>query len=125
MAIGAVFGALNTMYSAVSTRAVEIATLRALGFGPTPVVISVMVESLVLSIVGGLIGGAIAYLVFNGYTASTMSQSTFSQVAFDFSVTEELLVRGIIWSCMLGLIGGLFPSVAAARLPVTVALRGL
>ncbi|HIG42566.1 MAG: ABC transporter permease [bacterium] len=125
MAIGAVFGALNTMYSAVSTRSVEIATLRALGFGPTPVVISVMVEALALSIIGGLIGGLIAWTLFNGYTASTMSNSTFSQVSFSFSVTGELLLRGIVWSCMLGLIGGLFPSVAAARQPVTAALRGL
>ena len=125
MAIGAVFGALNTMYSAVSTRSIEIATLRALGFGSTPVVISVMVESLVLAIFGGLIGGAIAYVFFNGYTASTMGSSSFSQVSFSFAVTGDLLIRGVVWSCLLGLVGGLFPAVAAARQPVTVALRGL
>ncbi|XOV89278.1 MAG: ABC transporter permease [Pseudomonadota bacterium] len=124
MAFGAIFGALNTMYSAVSTRSVEIATLRAIGFGPTPIVVSVMVEALVLAVLGGAIGGGIAYLFFNGYTASTMGD-TFSQVSFDFRVTPDLLVRGIIWSCLLGLIGGLFPSIAAARQPVVTALRGL
>lgn len=124
MAIGAIFGALNTMYSAVSTRSVEIATLRALGFGPAPIVISVMVEALVLSIIGGLIGASIAYLFFNGYTASTMG-GTFSQVSFDFAVTGELIFRGILWSCLLGTVGGLFPSISAARQPITVALRGM
>ncbi len=124
MAIGAVFAALNTMYSAVSTRTVEIATLRALGFGPVPVVVSVLVESLLLALLGGVIGGSIAYLVFNGYTASTMGGG-FSQVAFDYAVTPDLLLRGIVWACLLGLVGGLFPAVTAARLPVTVALRGM
>jgi putative ABC transport system permease protein len=124
MAIGAIFAALNTMYSAVSTRGVEIATLRALGFGPAPVVISVMVEALVLAFIGGAIGAGLAYLFFNGYTASTMG-GTFSQVSFDFAVTPELIVRGIIWSLLLGLVGGLIPSVSAARTPVTVALRGM
>lgn len=123
MAVGAVFAALNTMYSAVSTRSVEIATLRALGFGPVPVVISVMTEALVLAMIGGAIGALIAYAVFNGYTASTMG-GTFSQVSFDFAVTQDLITRGITWSCLLGLVGGLFPSIAAARQPVTVALRG-
>jgi putative ABC transport system permease protein len=125
MAVGAIFGALNTMYSAISSRSVEIATLRALGFGPLPVVVSVLVESLVLAVIGGLVGGSIAYIIFNGYTASTMSQETFSQVSFSFSVTNELLIRGILWSCALGVIGGLFPAVAAARKPITVVLRGL
>ena len=124
MAIGAIFAALNTMYSAVSTRGVEIATLRALGFGPAPVVISVMVEALVLAFIGGTIGAGLAYLFFNGYTASTMG-GTFSQVSFDFAVTPELIVRGITWSLLLGLVGGLIPSVSAARTPVTVALRGM
>jgi putative ABC transport system permease protein len=124
MAIGAIFGALNTMYSAVSTRGIEIATLRALGFGPVPIVISVMVEALLLSMLGGAIGATIAYVFFNGYTASTMG-GTFSQVSFDFAVTGELIVRGIIWSCVLGTVGGLFPSISAARQPITVALRGM
>ena len=82
-------------------------------------------ESLLLALIGGLIGGSIAYTLFNGYTASTMSQAAFSQVSFSFSVTSELLVRGIIWSCLLGIVGGLFPAVAAARQPITVVLRGL
>ncbi len=124
MAIGAIFAALNTMYSAVSTRSVEIATLRALGFGPAPVVISVMFEALALAVLGGLVGATLAYLFFNGYTASTWG-ATFSQVSFDFAVTRELIVRGIAWSCLLGLIGGLFPAITAARQPITVALRGM
>ena len=124
MAVGAIFGALNTMYSAVSTRSVEIATLRALGFSPMPVVMSVLVESTILALIGGLLGSALAYTFFNGYTASTMG-STFSQVSFDFAVTAELILQGIGWSCVLGLVGGLFPSITAARLPITVALRGM
>jgi putative ABC transport system permease protein len=124
MAIGAIFGALNTMYSAVSARGIEIATLRALGFGPVPIVISVMVEALLLSMLGGAIGATLAYVFFNGYTASTMG-GTFSQVSFDFAVTGELIARGIIWSCVLGTVGGLFPSISAARQPITVALRGM
>ena len=125
MAIGAIFGALNTMYSAVSTRSVEIATLRALGFGRTPIVASVMFEALILALIGGAIGAAIAFTVFNGYTVSTMNNATFSQVAFDFEVTGELLQRGIVWACLLGLVGGMFPAIRAARQPVTVALRGM
>lgn len=123
MAIGAIFAALNTMYSAVSTRGVEIATLRALGFSPMPVVISVMAEALFLAVAGGAIGAMLAYLFFNGYTASTWGGS-FSQVSFDFAVTPELVSRGMTWSCLLGLIGGLVPSITAARQPVTIALRG-
>jgi putative ABC transport system permease protein len=122
MAVGAVFAALNTMYSAVSTRTVEIATLRAIGFGGAPVVVSVLIESLVLSVVGGLIGAAFSYLVFNGATISTLSG--FTQVAFDFTVTPSLLLTGVTWAVVLGAIGGLFPAVRAARLPITVALRG-
>jgi len=125
MAIGAVFGALNSMYSAVSVRSVEIATLRALGFGAVPVVFSVMLEAMLLALTGGILGAAIAYLLFNGYTVSTLNNTTFSQVAFDFAVTIDLMQKGIIWSCLLGLIGGLLPAIRAARLPITVALRGL
>ncbi len=124
MAVGAVFAALNTMYSAVSTRTVEIATLRALGFGNVPVVISVMIESLVLALVGGVLGGLLVYLYFDGYTASTLNNVSFSQVAFDFAVTPELLQLGLTWALLLGLVGGLFPAVRAARLPITTALRG-
>ena len=124
MAIGAVFAALNTMYSAVVTRTVEIATLRALGFGGTPVVISVMIESMALALLGGGLGAAISYVVFNGYTASTLNNVSFSQVAFDFAVTPELVRSGMIWALTLGAIGGLFPAVRAAWLPITAALRG-
>ena len=125
MAIGAVFAALNTMYSAVSVRTVEIATLRALGFGGFPVVVSVMIEALTLALLGGLLGGVLVYLLFDGYTASTLNTgASFSQVAFDFAVTPELLKLGITWALFLGLIGGLFPAVHAARLPITIALRG-
>ena len=124
MAIGAIFAALNTMYSAVSTRSVEIATLRALGFGPAPIVISVMTEALVLAIIGGIAGALIAYLFFNGYTASTWG-GTFSQVSFDFAVTTELITNGIVWSCILGLTGGLFPAISATLQPITVTLRGM
>ena len=123
MGIGALFGALNTMYAAVSTRTVEIATLRAIGFGGTPVVISVLIEALLLSIAGGIVGGLIAYVVFNGYTVNTLNFQTFSQVAFDFKVTPDLLKIGVIWACLIGLVGGLFPAIRAARLPVVDALR--
>ena len=123
MAVGAIFAALNTMYTAVSTRTVEIATLRALGFGGAPVVASVVLEALLLALLGGVIGAAVAYFGFNGWTVSTLS-GAFSQVAFDFTVTPELLIYGIVWAVGLGLIGGLFPAVRAARLPITTALRG-
>ena len=124
MAIGAVFAALNTMYTAVANRTVEIATLRALGFGGMPVVISVMIESIALAILGGALGAAIAYIGFNGYTVSTLNNASFSQVAFDFAVTPELMQSGITWALVLGTFGGLFPAVRAARLPITAALRG-
>ncbi|MDB6064057.1 MAG: macB 1 [Pedosphaera sp.] len=125
MAVGAVFGALNTMYNAVSARTREIATLRALGFGRGSVVFSVMLESLALALIGGLIGGAGAYLAFNGFRASTMNFQSFSQVAFAFAVTPALLVQGIVWATVIGLIGGIFPAVRAARLPIASALREL
>lgn len=124
MAVGAVFAALNTMYSAVVTRTVEIATLRALGFGGLPVVASVMAEAMALAIVGGLLGAAVAYFGFNGFTVSTLSDTSFSQIAFDFAVTPKLLAVGFSWALGLGAIGGLLPAVRAARLPITAALRG-
>jgi putative ABC transport system permease protein len=125
MAIGAVFGALNTMYSAVATRTREIGTLRALGFGASAVVVALMIESLALALIGGVIGGSLAYFVFNGFHTSTMNFQSFSQVAFAFRVTPELLLRGILWAAVIGLIGGLFPAIRAARLPVAAALREL
>ncbi len=124
MGIGAMFAALNTMYSAVSARTREIATLRAIGFGGTPVVVSVIVESMTLALLGGLLGGVIAWLMFNGATVSTLNNASFSQVAFDFAVSQELITRGILLALALGLVGGLLPAWRAARLPVTVALRG-
>ena len=123
MGIGAVFGALNTMYAAVSTRMMEIATLRALGFNAVPVVLSVLAEALLLALLGALLGAAIAYVVFNGYTVSTLNFQTFSQVAFAFRVTPDLLIEGVVWACVIGALGGLFPALKAARMPVAEALR--
>jgi putative ABC transport system permease protein len=123
MGIAAVFGALNTMYSAVSSRAKEIATLRALGFGAFPVVTSVLVEALVLGLAGGVVGGLIAYVGFNGVRASTMNLSSFSQITFAFTVTPALLVQSLLYALVLGFVGGLMPSVRAARLPITIGLR--
>jgi putative ABC transport system permease protein len=123
MGIGAVFGAILTMYTAVSTRSREIATLRALGFDATSVVVSVITESLALGAIGGVIGGVGAYLAFNGYQTSTMNFQTFSQVAFAFQVTPRLLVLGLVYSLAMGLVGGLFPAIRAARLPIPTALR--
>ena len=124
MAIGALFAALNTMYTAVSMRTVEIATLRAMGFSGTPVVVSVLVEAIVLALLGGLLGSLITYLVFNGMTVSTLNPEAFSQIAFDFRVTPETVVTGLIWANVIGVLGGIFPAVRAARLPITLALRG-
>ncbi len=123
MAVGATFGALNCMYSAIASRQVEIATLRAIGFGGAPVVISVMIEALVLSLLGGAVGGALAYVYCDGASLSTLNFNTFSQVAFDFRVTPGLLLRGLTWALVIGLAGGLLPAVRAARIPVTEALR--
>jgi putative ABC transport system permease protein len=123
MAIGAVFGALNTMYSAVSSRTREIATLRALGFGSSAIVFSVLLEALVLAIVGGLLGAGLAYFAFDGYRTATMNWQSFSQVTFAFAVTPELLGQGILYAVIIGLIGGLFPAVRAARMPISAALR--
>ena len=125
MAIGAVFGALNSMYASVSARGTEIATLRALGFGPVAVLVSTIIESTLLALVGGLAGGALAYVVFNGFRVSTLSQSSFSQVVFDFAVTPDLLMQGVEVALIIGLIGGFLPAIRAARLPVAQALREL
>ena len=122
MAIGAMFGALNTMYSAVDARSLEIATLRAIGFGALPVLLSVMIEALVLSLLGGIIGAGLAWLFFNGHSVSTLG-GAFAQVVFQLTVTQTLILTGIVWACVIGLLGGLFPAVRAARLPVAAALR--
>ncbi|RXR03497.1 ABC transporter permease [Pseudoxanthomonas composti] len=122
MAVGAVFGALNTMYAAVATRAREIATMRAIGFRGLPVVTAVMLETMLLALLGGLLGGLVAWLLFNNHSVSTLG-SNFSQVVFQFKVTPELLWNGLKWALGIGLVGGLFPALRAARLPITVALR--
>ena len=123
MGIGAIFAAVNTMYSSVSARTREMATLRALGFGSTPIVFSVLIESLLLALVGSIIGSVIVYTIFNGYTVSTMNGSTFSQVVFAFSVTPQLLWQGMNAAIWIGLIGGFFPAIHAIRVPVVMALR--
>lgn len=123
MGVGAIFGAVNTMYSAVAARTREIATLRALGFGSGAVVVSVLAEALLLAAAGGTLGAVGAWLFFDGYRTSTLNWDTFSQVTFAFDVTAPLMVQGAIFAILLGLLGGLFPAVRAARLPVTAALR--
>ncbi|HEY9255491.1 MAG TPA: ABC transporter permease [Stenotrophomonas sp.] len=122
MAFGAVFGALNTMYAAVATRAREIATMRAIGFRGLPVVVAIMLETMLLALLGGVLGGLIAWAIFNGYSVSTLGNN-FSQVVFQFRVSPELLWTGLKWALGIGLVGGLFPALRAARLPITVALR--
>ncbi len=125
MGIGAVFAALNSMYSAVASRTREIATLRALGFSGKAVVISVLTESMALAAIGGIAGGAMAFVGFNGYETSTINWQSFSQVGFAFAVTPALLARGVVYAMVIGFVGGLFPAFRAARVPVVVALREL
>lgn len=125
MGLGAIFGALNTMYTAVSSRTREIATLRALGFSSSPVVISVVTESLLLALLGGLLGAGLAYLAFDGYRAATLNFASFSAITFAFDVNLKLLIQGIVFALAIGLIGGLFPAIRAARQPVAQALREL
>jgi putative ABC transport system permease protein len=124
MAIGAVFGALNTMFAAVSARAREIATLRAIGFPGLPVVVAVMLETMLLAFVGGVVGAAGAWLLFDGFAASTMAGAV-GKLSFQLHVTPELMWQGLKWALAIGFIGGLFPAVRAARLPVSTALREL
>lgn len=124
MATGALFAALNTMYASVEARTVEIGTLRALGFGGAAVVVSVLVESVLLCGAGSLVGGAMAWLLFNGYTVSTLG-GNLSQVAFAFSVTAPMLLRGVVWASMIGLLGGFAPALRAARMPLADALRAV
>ncbi len=124
MAVGAVFGALNTMYAAVSERLREIATLRAIGFGATAMIVSVLAEALLLACIGGVIGSLLAWVFFNGNTVSTGGAAQ-GQLIFDLSVSPELMVIGIVWAGVIGLIGGLFPAIRAARLPVAAALRAI
>ncbi len=123
MGIGAIFGALNTMYSAVAARTREIATLRAIGFGAAAVVASVLVEALLLGLAGGLLGGLAAFIAFDGIAASTLNFQTFSQLTFAFMVTPSVFVTGVGYALVLGFLGGLLPGVRAARLPITSGLR--
>jgi putative ABC transport system permease protein len=125
MGLGAIFGAVNTMYSAVSSRTREIATLRALGFGGLPVMASILAEAVLLSLIGGAIGGLVAYLLFDGYQTATMNWQSFSQVAFAFAVTPSLLAQAMLYATIMGLLGGLLPAWKAARMPVVDALRQL
>jgi len=123
MAVGATFGARNTMYSAVAARGQEIATLRALGFQGGPVLVSVMAESLLLAVVGGLLGGGLAYAVADGYHTATMNWQSFSQVAFGLTVTPRLLAGGIAYALAMGFCGGIFPALRAVRTPIAIGLR--
>lgn len=125
MGLGAIFAALNTMYSAVSARTREIATLRALGFGSAPVIVSVLTEALLIGLIGGAVGAVVSYFAFNGLRTSTLNFSSFSQVTFAFTVTPALLVQGLTYALILGFIGGLLPSLRAAKLPITTGLREL
>lgn len=122
MGLGAIFAALNSMYAAVAARGKEIATLRALGFGGLPVVVSVMIEALLLALAGAVLGALIAYVLFNNLSVSTLGQN-FTQVVFSFKVTPELVVRGLVIALVIGMVGGFLPALRAARLPVTVSLR--
>ncbi|MGH9457530.1 MAG: ABC transporter permease [Thermoanaerobaculia bacterium] len=123
MGVGAAFGALNTMYTAVASRTREIGTLKALGFRGVPVVLSVVIESVLLAIVGGTFGAIVAWMAFDGYRAATMNWQSFSQVAFAFEVGPRLLANGVMYAVLIGIIGGLFPAIRAARMPISAALR--
>ena len=125
MAIGVLLAALNTMYSAVSTRLVEIGTLRALGLKGTTVLAALMIEALILAMAGGLLGAAIAYILFNGYTVSTLAGGSFSQTAFAFAVTGEVIQQGLTLALFVGFIGGVFPAWNAARRDITEELRSI
>ena len=124
MGIGAIFGAVNTMYNSVSSRSAEIATLRAIGFGRSPVLLSVLVEGMLLGLIGGVVGGALAYMLFNGIETSTLG-SNFAQVVFSFRVTPTLLTRGAVYALLMGLFGGLLPAIRAVRMPIASSLRQL
>lgn len=125
MAIGAMFGALNTMFAAVAARAREIATLRAIGFAGLPVVVAILLETMLLALLGGVLGGAAAWLLFNGYAASTMAAGSVGKLSFELHVTPAVLWEGLKWALAIGFIGGLFPAARAATMPVTAALREL
>jgi putative ABC transport system permease protein len=125
MGVGAIFGALNAMYSAVSTRTTEIATLRAIGFGSAPIVVSVLIEALLLAAAGGALGACAAWLFFNGRSVSTTQGTAYAQLIFDISVTLKSAIIGVVASGVIGFVGGLFPAIRAARLPIARALRAI
>jgi putative ABC transport system permease protein len=125
MGLAAVFAAVNTMFNAVASRIREIATLRAMGFGASPVVVSVLIEAMVLGAAGGLLGGILAFIFLNGMQSSTMNFQTFSQITYAFTVTPQLMVTGIVYGLVLTFIAGLLPGIRAARLPITSGLREL
>jgi len=122
--VGAVFGALNAMYSAVSTRTVEIATLRVLGFGASAVIVSVFAEALLLALMGGAIGGCVAWLMFNGHAVST-NGGGLTQLSVPLAVDFRLIGLGVLWACIIGMVGAAFPAIRAARAPLAAALRGI
>jgi putative ABC transport system permease protein len=124
MALGAVLGALNTMYSAVAERAREIAVLRALGFGRASIVLAFLVESLVIALAGGILG-CLLVLPVNGVTTGTINWQTFSHLSFAFRITPDLLALGLLFALLMGVLGGLPPAIRAARSRVAVALRAL
>jgi putative ABC transport system permease protein len=121
MAFGALAGALNTMYSSVAARAVEIATLRAIGFGGFPAFVGTLIESLALAAIGGVLGAVATWLIFDGLTASTLG-GNFTQVVFAFQLSAALLWQGVVLALAVGLIGGLFPAIRAARMPIVAGL---
>jgi putative ABC transport system permease protein len=122
MALGALAGALNTMYSSVAARAVEIATLRAIGFGGFPAFVGTLVESLILAVLGGIIGATATYLVFDGFSTATLGAS-FTQVVFSFKLSPALILQGVLLALIVGLAGGLFPAIRAARMPIVAGLN--
>jgi putative ABC transport system permease protein len=125
MGLAAIFAAVNTMFNAVASRVREIATLRAMGFGAAPVVISVLFEAILLGAAGGLLGGLLALIFLNGMQSSTMNFQTFSQITYAFTVTPQLVVTGIVYGLVLTFIAGVLPGIRAARMPITTGLREL
>ena len=125
MGLAAIFAAVNTMFNAVASRVREIATLRAMGFGAMPVIFSVLVESMLLGAAGGLLGGILAFVFLNGMQSSTMNFQTFSQITYAFTVTPDLMVKGVIYGLFLTFIAGVLPGIRAARTPITSGLREL
>jgi len=123
MALGAMLGALNSMYTAVSGRTVEIATLRVLGFGAAPIAVSVFAEALLLALAGGALGASLAWLIFNGHVVST-SGAGVTQLAVPLAVGPRIIALGILWACVIGMLGASFPAIRAARAPLAAALRG-